>query len=176
MTGVQTCALPICNDNNPLVDGWFPTGDVATIDEEGYMQITDRSKDVIKSGGEWISSIDVENVAASDKERRLSLLEYRNREAVIERDRARTTLANAAGKQGRLDAEIEDLQAQVPAELQTPAAQELLESEVAVLERLSVVRDQITRFDGNRDPRAIQVHERAAAELAEHEQIGRAHV
>lgn len=53
------------NDNTPLVDGWFPTGDVATIDEEGYMQITDRSKDVIKSGGEWISSIDVENVAAA---------------------------------------------------------------------------------------------------------------
>ncbi|MGD9943544.1 MAG: 3-(methylthio)propionyl-CoA ligase [Burkholderiaceae bacterium] len=43
--------------------GWFPTGDVATIDAEGYMQITDRSKDVIKSGGEWISSIDLENLA-----------------------------------------------------------------------------------------------------------------
>ncbi|MBM3409962.1 MAG: AMP-binding protein, partial [Betaproteobacteria bacterium] len=43
--------------------GWFPTGDVATIDEQGYMQITDRSKDVIKSGGEWISSIDLENLA-----------------------------------------------------------------------------------------------------------------
>ncbi len=53
------------NEHSPLVDGWFPTGDVATIDEEGYMQITDRSKDVIKSGGEWISSIDVENVAAA---------------------------------------------------------------------------------------------------------------
>src|SRR6478752_4250213 len=50
---------------NPLVDGWFPTGDVATIDPDGYMQITDRSKDVIKSGGEWISSIDVENIAVA---------------------------------------------------------------------------------------------------------------
>ena len=44
-------------------DGFFDTGDVATIDEHGFMQITDRAKDVIKSGGEWISSIDVENVA-----------------------------------------------------------------------------------------------------------------
>jgi fatty-acyl-CoA synthase len=44
---------------------WFPTGDVATIDADGYMHITDRSKDVIKSGGEWISSIEIENVAVS---------------------------------------------------------------------------------------------------------------
>jgi fatty-acyl-CoA synthase len=44
-------------------DGFFDTGDVATIDPNGYMQITDRAKDVIKSGGEWISSIDIENIA-----------------------------------------------------------------------------------------------------------------
>jgi 3-(methylthio)propionyl---CoA ligase len=48
---------------DPLIDGWFPTGDVATVDADGFMQITDRSKDVIKSGGEWISSIDIENIA-----------------------------------------------------------------------------------------------------------------
>ena len=46
-------------------DGWFRTGDVATIDAEGYVQITDRTKDLIKSGGEWISSVDVENMIMS---------------------------------------------------------------------------------------------------------------
>lgn len=55
------------DDASPLLDlggsAWFPTGDVATIDADGYMQITDRSKDVIKSGGEWISSIELENIA-----------------------------------------------------------------------------------------------------------------
>lgn len=46
-------------------EGWFPTGDVAKIDGDGYVQLTDRSKDVIKSGGEWISSIDLENAAVA---------------------------------------------------------------------------------------------------------------
>lgn len=56
------------NDSALDEDGWFDTGDVATIDEFGYMQITDRAKDVIKSGGEWISSIDLENAAMGHKD------------------------------------------------------------------------------------------------------------
>ena len=46
-------------------DGWFETGDVVTMDADGYVQVVDRTKDVIKSGGEWISSIDLENIAMS---------------------------------------------------------------------------------------------------------------
>lgn len=52
-------------DLEPLVDGWFPTGDIASIDADGFMMITDRSKDVIKSGGEWISSVQIEGLAMS---------------------------------------------------------------------------------------------------------------
>ena len=68
---LQVRGLWICSDYFRLEggagthtpDGWFETGDVATIDPHGYLAITDRTKDVIKSGGEWISSIELENVA-----------------------------------------------------------------------------------------------------------------
>ena len=54
------------NDRSAFTDdGWFDTGDIATIDQYGYMQIVDRAKDLIKSGGEWISSIDIENLVES---------------------------------------------------------------------------------------------------------------
>ncbi|MBK7765080.1 MAG: fatty-acid--CoA ligase [Sulfuritalea sp.] len=60
-----TSGYYLSEGGDALQDGWFPTGDVATIDPDGYMQITDRSKDVIKSGGEWISSIELENIAVA---------------------------------------------------------------------------------------------------------------
>lgn len=56
------------DDQSSFIDGWFDTGDVATIDENNYLHIVDRSKDVIKSGGEWISSIDLENAAVGHPE------------------------------------------------------------------------------------------------------------
>ena len=55
----------LLQDETLLQDGWFATGDVATLDENGYLTIRDRSKDIIKSGGEWISSVELENIAVA---------------------------------------------------------------------------------------------------------------
>ena len=56
------------NDDDILQNGWFHTGDVATLDPDGYLTIRDRSKDIIKSGGEWISSVELENIAMGHPE------------------------------------------------------------------------------------------------------------
>ena len=63
----SVCCLCLQHKDSSAVDtdNWFKTGDVSSIDSLGFMRITDRSKDVIKSGGEWISSIDIENAAMS---------------------------------------------------------------------------------------------------------------
>jgi fatty-acyl-CoA synthase len=63
--GPNVCAAYMGDRPGSALDaeGWFATGDVATIDAEGYMEITDRSKDVVKSGGEWISTVQLENIA-----------------------------------------------------------------------------------------------------------------
>ncbi|PKB13428.1 fatty-acyl-CoA synthase [Novosphingobium kunmingense] len=64
--GPTICSAYFGNEAGSALDGegFFDTGDIASLDQQGYMQITDRAKDVIKSGGEWISSIDVENIVA----------------------------------------------------------------------------------------------------------------
>ncbi len=115
-----------------------------------------------------LTEIDADNVQVVDRERRISQLEYRHREAIIERDRARTQHTSAQAKLARLQSERDDLAEQVPPDLQTPAAQELLEPELQLIERLNLVRSRIQKFEGNRDPRAVQIFERAGAELAEH--------
>ncbi|MSP93457.1 MAG: hypothetical protein EXR79_16975 [Myxococcales bacterium] len=116
-----------------------------------------------------LAGIDADNGQVLDKERRLSLLEYRNREALVERDRARHQVANASARRTRIDAELAELKGSVPPDLQTPAAQELLEAEVTLIERLNLLRERIQRWEGCRDVRAVHLWQRAAEELDAHE-------
>ena len=107
------------DDASPLdKDGWFDTGDVATIDPDGYMQITDRTKDVIKSGGEWISSIDLENAAVDNPKvaeaavigryhpkwsERPLLIAVRNAGADVDKDEILSWLGDRVAKMWRPD-------------------------------------------------------------------------
>jgi fatty-acyl-CoA synthase len=96
-------------------DGFFDTGDVATIDPYGNLQITDRSKDVIKSGGEWISSIDLENLAVGHpKVMEAAVIGIRHPKwderplLIIIRRKARARRARTAGLHGRQDRQVVD--------------------------------------------------------------------
>ena len=81
-------------------DGWFRTGDISTIDADGFMQIVDRSKDVIKSGGEWISSIDLENVVMSHPAVKEAAVIARASSQWSERPRLIVVLKDGAGLTG----------------------------------------------------------------------------
>ena len=116
-----------------------------------------------------LAAVDADNAQVLDKQQRVALLEYRNREALLERDRARATVAAVTGKHARLQVEHDELRQRVVPELQGEAALELLESEISLIERLNLLRERVQRFEGNRDPRALHVWERAAGELADHE-------
>jgi chromosome segregation ATPase len=132
-------------------------------------ELTEQRKTMSEKLMSTLTEIDADNNQVMDKERRISLLEYRNREAIVERDRARASVGTTAARRLRIQAEIEELQVSVPADLQTDAVRELLEAEVTLIERLNLLRERIGRYEGNRDPRAVQVWERSATELGEHE-------
>ena len=143
-------------------------GDPAGLPER-VLDLTQQRRAASERLLQLLNEIDAANVEVVDRERRISQLEYRNRDAIIERDRARTQLSAFTAKLQRIEAERQELAERVPVEFQTPAAQELLPPELQLIERLNWVRDRIANFEGNRDPRTVQIFERAAAELAEHE-------
>ena len=111
-----TSSAPSRRWSSSTADGWFPTGDVATIDADGFMQITDRSKDVIKSGGEWISSIDLENIAmAHPAVREAAAIACRHPKwderpllVVVKKPGAELTRERAAGLLRRQDRQVAD--------------------------------------------------------------------
>ncbi len=143
-------------------------GDPVTLLER-IAELTEQRRQMSERLMATLAEIDADNNVVMDKERRISLLEYRNREAIVERDRARASVATTAARRLRIQVEIEELQVSVPAELQTDAVRELLESEVSLIERLNLLRERVGRYEGNRDPRAVQVWERAALDLGDHE-------
>ena len=143
-------------------------GDISALPER-IAELVDSRRKISERLMALLGEIDAANAAVLDKERRISLNEYRNREAIVERDRARASVGSASAKRARIAIEIEELLATVPEDFQTDAAQELLESEITLIERLNLLRERITRFDGSRDPRSVAVWERAAADLADHE-------
>jgi fatty-acyl-CoA synthase len=83
-------------------DGWFKTGDIVTVDEDGYMEIVDRSKDMIKSGGEWISSVELENTLMGHPNVKEACVFGLPHEKWIERPVAAVVVRDGAGDEAAL--------------------------------------------------------------------------
>lgn len=143
-------------------------GDPSTLDAR-IEALTAERREASASLVKMLADIDTANAAVVEHERKIGLLEYRHREQLLERDRARSTLSQSTSRRARLESELSELERNVPEALKTEAAQALLEPEVTLIERLNLLRDRMGRFAGSRDPRSIAVWKNAAEELAEQE-------
>lgn len=117
-----------------------------------------------------LGEIDTANQQLVERERRLSLLEYRHREAIVERERARTAMVAAESRRDRLTTELAEAEGRVPRSLRGDAALELLEPEIVLIERQSALRQRMATWSGPRDERARILWQRAQADLASSEQ------
>lgn len=112
-------------NKDAFMDGWFRTGDVVTIDEEGYMQIVDRTKDLVKSGGEWISTVDLENTIMSHPQVMEAAVIAVSHPKWQERPLA-VVVAREDADQGQVQRELLDLLAKHFAKWQLPDAIEFV--------------------------------------------------
>ncbi len=116
-----------------------------------------------------LGEVDEANNGVIERERRISLLEYRHREALLERDRARSSAATVDARIARVAADLAEVERQVPANLRTEAALELLEPEVVLVERLNSLRRRVEGWTGTRDGRAVALWQKGHAELVDHD-------
>ncbi|MCO4761957.1 MAG: AAA family ATPase [Myxococcales bacterium] len=116
-----------------------------------------------------LGEVDDANNQLIDKERRISLLEYRHREALLERDRARSSAATVDSRISRVTTDLVEVEKRVPEALRGPAALELLESEVVLVERLNSLRRRVEGWTGTRDARAVALWQKSHAELVDHD-------
>lgn len=116
-----------------------------------------------------LQEIDDANRQLVERERRLSLLEYRHREALIERDRNRSAMTGADARRERIAADLRDAETRLPESMRHPAAMELLEPEVVLIERQNSLRQRMAAWTGPRDGRAVMLWQKAHAELIEAE-------
>jgi chromosome segregation ATPase len=145
-------------------------GDIATLPARISLLAEQRVK-LSQDMMALLSAQDTDTVQVTERERRIAQLEWRHRDAVLDRDRARAHVSALQVKLSRLELEQGELMVEVPETMRSLAALELLESETTVMERLAVLREQMQGYHGSRDPRAIQIYDKAATELSENERI-----